>query len=102
MSRDALGKGFSWSERLRGHQTGDLNAWQTIQKELPKIAARLRDVYLFHRVAEELLLRFDSLATLHYLDPPYPLPTQSARKAYRFPMTDEDHARLLDVIDKLQ
>jgi DNA adenine methylase len=102
MSRDALGKHFSWSERLRGHQPGDLNAWETVQKELPKIAARLRDVQFFRADALKLLSRFDSPATLFYLDPPYALPSQSARKAYRFPMADEDHARLLAAIVRLR
>src|SRR5262249_14484771 len=40
-SRGGLGRDFAWSERLRGGQPGDRNAWETIKAELPRIARRL-------------------------------------------------------------
>jgi hypothetical protein len=39
--RGELGKDFAWSDRLRGGQPGDRNAWETIKEELPRLAGGL-------------------------------------------------------------
>jgi hypothetical protein len=41
MSRGGLGESFAWSDRKRGGQPGDLNAWMTILASIPAIHARL-------------------------------------------------------------
>jgi DNA adenine methylase len=97
-SRGGLGQRFAWSERLRGGQPGDVNGWQTILAELPKIAARLQGVELHCADALDLIERFDGPETLHYLNPPYPHATRTARDAYKHEMSDEAHERLLDAI----
>jgi DNA adenine methylase len=98
MSRGGLGNGFAWSDRLRGGQPGDVNAWATILDKLPAISARLQGVELYQADALDLIERFDSQWTLFYLDPPYLHTTRTARGAYAYEMSDEDHVRLLDAI----
>src|SRR6202012_4592157 len=70
-SRGGLGKAFAWSERLRGGQPGDVNAWDTIRAEMPAIAERVKDVVLHCEGATEVIGRYDGPDTLHYVDPPY-------------------------------
>jgi DNA adenine methylase len=101
MSRGGLGRSFAWSERLRGGQPGDKNAWDTFLQELPRISHRLERVEIYHSDAPDLIQQFDSPDTLHYCDPPYPWSVRAARKAYGpNEMSDDEHARLLDVITK--
>jgi len=38
---------------------------------------------------------------LVYADPPYPHSTRTSRHRYRFELTDDDHARLLNILDAL-
>jgi DNA adenine methylase len=97
-SRGGLGKGFAWSDRKRGGQPGDVNAWQTILTELPAIARRMQGVELHCADAVDLIRKSDSPDALHYCDPPYPHSVRTARSAYQHEMTDEDHLRLLDAI----
>ena len=98
-SRDGMGQNFSWSNRLRGDQPGDRNAWATfIKRWLPRLARRLRHVELRHQDAFEVIQEHDRLGTLFYLDPPYPPETRTAKKVYKYEMTTEDHVRLLEVI----
>jgi DNA adenine methylase len=98
MSRGGRGRSFGWSKRLRGGRPGDLNAWHTIRKILPTIAARLRHVELYRADAFDLIAQYDNRDTLFYLDPPYLHATRTARVAYDHEMSDEAHMRLLDTI----
>jgi hypothetical protein len=42
MSRGGLKKAFAWSDRERGGQPGDVNAWETMLDLLPEISGRLQ------------------------------------------------------------
>jgi DNA adenine methylase len=97
-SRGGLGKDFAWSDRLRGGQPGDLNAWKTIREELPAIIARVKSVEFKERAALPLICRFDSPDALIYCDPPYLHETRTAKKAYDHEMTSVDHHALLDTL----
>jgi DNA adenine methylase len=97
-SRGGLGKDFAWSERLRGGQPGDKNGWETILKELPRIADRLKDVTLRHQDALETIREFDGPEAVMYLDPPYHPSAISTPSAWRHPLDDAGHRRLLDLI----
>jgi DNA adenine methylase len=97
-SRGGLGKTFAWSDRLRGGQPGDLNAWETILGELPRIAERLHGVQLDQCDALDLIRHHDGPDTLFYLDPPYLHSTRTARDAYRHELSDQEHSRLLETI----
>jgi DNA adenine methylase len=79
-----------------------VNGWKTILDELPTIAERLQRVELHCVDAIDLIERYDSPITLHYLDPPYLQATRTARNVYKHEMSDEDHLRLLDTITDLE
>jgi DNA adenine methylase len=100
MSRNGLGEDFSWSGRTRGGRPGDLNAWETIKRELPRIAERLSGVELRCQDALELIRELDGPDTLFYLDPPYLLETRAAKRVYAHEMSDAQHAQLLDTITR--
>lgn len=97
-SRGGLGGDFAWSGRLRGGRPGDLNGWETIQAELPRIAERLRGVELHRGDAVPLIREHDAPGTLFYCDPPYLHATRTARSAYRHELTEADHRRQLGVL----
>jgi DNA adenine methylase len=97
-SRGGLGRDFAWSERIRGGRPGDLNAWETIKAELPKIAHRLSGVEIRCQDAIEVIQEFDGPETLSYLDPPYLHDTRTARKVYDHEMSSADHRRLINAI----
>lgn len=99
-SRGGLAKDFAWSERTRGGQPGDVNAWQTFKRLLPGIAARVQGVQFVCANALELIERYDSPATLIYADPPYLPQTRTVRKAYRHEMSRPDHERLLATLTR--
>jgi DNA adenine methylase len=97
-SRGGLGRDFAWSERLRGGRPGDLNAWETIKRELPRIAHRLSSVELRCEDAVEVIHEHDGPETLFYLDPPYLHETRTAPKVYDHELSTEDHCRLIETI----
>src|SRR5262249_55608499 len=99
-SRDGLGRDFSWSDRLRGGRPGDLNAWETIKRELPRIARRLANVELRCGDGLDVIRECDQPDALFYCDPPYLHATRTARSTYRHEMTDAEHAKLLDAITR--
>jgi DNA adenine methylase len=101
MSRGGLGRTFAWSERARGGQPGDLNAWETFKRELPAIVARLAPIRLTCRDALESIRRVDDLHgpdVVHYCDPPYLPSTRSRPNAYAREMTAGDHLAMLAVL----
>ena len=99
MSRGGLGKSFAWSDRLRGGQPGDVNAWENAIAGLPKLSLALQGVVLEKRPAVEIILRHMSDTTcLIYADPPYLPETRTAKKAYEYEMTYAEHVELLALI----
>jgi site-specific DNA-adenine methylase len=66
MSRGGLRKSFAWSNRERGGQPGDVNAWKTIPKELVKISDRLNKVFIFNKNATEVIDAFNYEGVLCY------------------------------------
>lgn len=100
MSRGGLKKSFAWSERTRGGQPGDVNAWSTIIKELPLIADRIKDVQIFHKKAAEVIKAFNESDFLCYADPPYDPAVRSAVDSYEEDdMTTEQHVDFLDLME---
>lgn len=100
MSRGGLGETFAWSDRLRGGQPGDVNAWKTfVGGEILHVHSRVQYAEVRNQDAVEVIREFDSPDTLFYCDPPYPASTRTAKKAYgAFEMTDEAHLGLLNAI----
>lgn len=100
MSRGGLKKAFAWSDRLRGGQPGDVNAWETMLKLLPTIAERVKDTIILNNNFKEIIKVWDLPTVLMYIDPPY-LPTtrsEGATNMYDNEMSVEDHIDLLAYI----
>jgi DNA adenine methylase len=95
MSRGGMGGDFAWSDRLRGGQPGDVNAWETMIEEIPAISGALQGVEIRCGHASEVIDDYDSEDTLFYLDPPYLHETRTAKSVYAHEMTTEDHWALL-------
>lgn len=97
MSRGGMKKAFAWSDRLRGGQPGDVNAWETMIDELPIIAERLKNAIILNKDVFEVLKIWDEDNTLFYIDPPYLHLTRAAgaTDVYEHEMTEEQHINLL-------
>lgn len=99
MSRGGLKKSFAWSERLRGGQPGDVNAWKTSIEQIPDLSFRLKNVYIFNKPAIEVIKAFDRKDTLLYVDPPYMQSTRISKDSYEeFEMDTNAHKKLCDVL----
>lgn len=102
MSRGGIKNDFAWSERLRGGKPGDVNAWETMSKQLPIIANRIQQVVIMQGNAIEIIKQLSSKNTFLYLDPPYLPETRSAKQIYDFEMTKKDHMELSKVLIKFK
>lgn len=102
MSRGGLGKAFAWSNRTRGGQPGDVNAWQTAIKGLPNLAERLKEVYIFNKPAIDVIKAFDSPNSFTYCDPPYLHETRVSKTVYASEMSTEDHIELAHTLNAFQ
>lgn len=84
--------------RLRGGRQEAVNAWLGAVEGLDAVHCRLRDVMFLDRPAVEVIRQQDAPSTLFYCDPPYHPDARTAKKVYRYEMTDADHADLLDLL----
>lgn len=99
MSRTGQFKDFATSNRLRGGQMGDKNAWENfIYREIELTISRLQGVEILNECAFDLIEKRNNKNTLMYLDPPYLHETRVTKKAYNHEFTTEDHIRLLKII----
>jgi DNA adenine methylase len=103
MSRGGNRKNFSWSNRLRGGEPGDVHAWKTfIKDELLKIHQRLQKVEIFNFNAIKFITFLEHTIQsdkLYYIDPPYLQETRSDKNAYNYEMTENDHVELAKVLN---
>ncbi len=97
MSRGGLKKSFAWSDRERGGQPGDVNAWRTMLKELNGISERLQNTTILCETFANVIKVWDEENVLMYLDPPYlhSTRTEGSTDLYDNEMTVEDHMYLL-------
>lgn len=99
MSRGGLKKAFAWSDRERGGQPGDVNAWKTAIDLLPKIADRLKSVLIFNKSAIGLIKAFNYPKMFLYCDPPYVPDSRVSPEAYEYEMTTDDHIHLAEELN---
>ena len=99
MSRGGLGETFSFSERQRGGKPGDVNAWETMVADLKLIQARTEEWIILNKDALDLIKAWNDSNCLLYLDPPYLPSTRTAKSAYDFEMTEEQHIAMLNAIN---
>ncbi len=99
MSRIGLQKDFAWSDRKRGNQPGDVNAWSNSIKNLPIISNRIKNIDIKCESAIDSLSRtLNNINSLIYLDPPYLYSTRTTKNAYKYEMSEEDHNNFLDLV----
>jgi DNA adenine methylase len=102
MSRGGLKKAFSWSDRTRGGNPGEVNAWITILEELPIISKRLKETFLLNKNAFDAIKAFDEKETLCYVDPPYLPDTRVAKECYEFELDTDQHIKLAHVLNNFK
>jgi DNA adenine methylase len=101
MSRGGMKRTFAWSDRERGGKPGDVNAWETMLKQLPLIADRVKNVSILQGSLLPIAKVWDDENTLIYIDPPYLPETRSegATDVYDHEMSVEDHINILNFIN---
>jgi len=70
MSRNGAKQNFAWTERQRGGQPSDVNAWESITEYLPEAAQRVKSIFLLNKNAIKVIQAFNSENSLIYVDPP--------------------------------
>ncbi len=104
MSRGGMKQAFAWSERQRGGQPGDLNAWETMLNQLGLIADRITNTTILCQDFREVIKTWDEENAFFYLDPPYLHSTRSEGSAqiYDHEMSVEDHMDLLQLVNSIR
>lgn len=85
-------------QQVGGRST--IASWGSFE-HLYAAAQRLKSVQFDCDDALKVIPRFDTPATLFYVDPPYPRKTRSARwgnDGYRYEMSDDDHRALAEAL----
>ena len=85
---------FAWSDRLRGGQPGDLNAWDNSIASIPLVSDRLQGVEITNKHFRDVLRLLHTHTTRRaciYADPPYVHRTRTLANAYKVEMTDAEH-----------
>jgi DNA adenine methylase len=92
-----LGKGAEWSycvERSLGGMAASANRWRSGMEWLPAVHNRFKGVQVECDDWRNVMLRFDTPETLHYLDPPYH-PSTRVNGGYKHEFTERDHEELI-------
>ncbi|GKS96936.1 DNA adenine methylase [Acidovorax sp. SUPP2825] len=91
------------TDTMRRYSTAQMD-WASYPSALLDVAERFQQVLVENRPAVDVLQQHDSTETLHFVDPPYVHATREMRSqsGYRFEMSDDDHAELIDVLSRLQ
>ncbi|HFF8997723.1 DNA adenine methylase [Escherichia coli] len=79
--------------------------WARQPDNLAAVASRFAGVLIENRSAIQCMRDHDTASTLHFVDPPYVHETRvetAKNRAYRFEMSNEEHAELLNVLKELR
>lgn len=102
MSRAGMGKDFCWSSRTRGGQPEALNSWQNSLKQLPEMAARLKNTRI---TCKDIITLLDSRRgrsdLFIYSDTPYLKSTRSSPNIYDHEFTSRQHRDLCDIVSSV-
>lgn len=90
------------SDTRRKYGTAQHN-WAAYPEALAAIGERLSGVLIESRDALQVIADHDAADTLHFVDPPYVHETRVMRKGggYRHELDDDGHARLLDLLKRV-
>jgi DNA adenine methylase len=99
-SRAGMMKDFTsiTRSRTRRQMNGNVSEWLGAVDGLADVHARLRRVLIENMDAIDLIEREDTPGTLFYLDPPCLHRTRTTTDGYAHEMTEDDHARMLDLL----
>jgi len=98
-SRNGLKKSFAWTNRIRGGQPGDINAWKTMLEQLPIIAERLKGVAIVDHKFQSLVNLWDEEGVFMFVDPPHlPLTVDGSVNEEENEMSVEEHIKFLKCI----
>lgn len=86
----------------RAGMAGAVSRWLGSVEGLPEIAQRLLRVQIENAPALDIIQRYDTGATVFYLDPPYVHSSRGDRHAYGYEMTDRDHEELAGVLHAIR
>lgn len=99
----AGGKLSGWRRGVRPHGPCTANEWAELWKQVETWADRLRGVYLECGDAADVIRRWDSNETLHYIDPPYLTETRTTGAVgYRHEMTNAEHRSLAQLLNEVR
>ncbi len=90
-----------WRSIINSNGPDTANEWGNVWKRIEEVSNCLKTVQIEHQDAIRLLERYNRKNVLAYVDPPYLLETRSKRM-YAHEFTNEDHVRLLNVLDKFK
>lgn len=91
--------GFRDYTRSQARGTLPVDDWLTYPDAIDGFVARMRGVVIDSRDGCEVMQRHDRADTLHYVDPPYHMPTRRAQdRGYKHDMVDADQTRLLECL----
>jgi DNA adenine methylase len=88
--------------RTRRGMNGNASEWLGAVEGMADVHARLKRVVVENLSALEVIEREDTSDTLFYCDPPYLHETRTSKKLYRYEMTEDQHASLLNVLIKVE
>jgi DNA adenine methylase len=97
-----IGRWANCKDTSRAGMSGAISRWLGGVDMLPAIAERLIRVQIENRPASDVIRLYDSPKTLFYCDPPYVHSTRGDSSAYKHEMTDEQHAELATVLNKVK
>jgi DNA adenine methylase len=104
-SGGATGKNTGFRNNATRSGTTPTHDWMNYPPTIAAIAQRMIGVTVENRPAAQVMQTFDSLNTLHYVDPPYVFATriiQEKTSGYRHEMTDDQHVELAAVLKSLK
>lgn len=97
-----VGRWANCKDTTRAGMSGVISRWLGGVEMLPQVAERLIRVQIENRPALDVIRLYDSARTLFYCDPPYVHATRGDSKAYKHEMTDEQHAELAKVLNRVK
>ena len=104
MSYGGKGGWFAWTDNQKGKsgEPQEYKTWESVKSRVPIVSARLQNVTILSKNAIYNISLWDNEDTLTYCDPPYMHATRekSSRRSYEFEMSDSEHMRLAQVLNR--
>ena len=105
----AMGHGSNSIHRRTGFRPGHTRNgqvpagdWQGLPAALEQVVERLRGVIIEERPALDVIARYDSTTTLHYVDPPYVHSVRGSDARYRYELDDAGHTELAEALHQVR